>query len=141
MALVLPLSKISRKNMRVYISVLAILLGGCATTELPIANEEVVSSEPVELIEKQPKEIKRIDIESIISNKALSSYKGQYSKATSHKAFAQSKSGAWNWKSNRTSKEHAINSALISCQANNTKYEERHPCRVINIDGEWVNKK
>ncbi len=123
--------------MRVYISALAIILSGCAITETPVVKEEIVSPKAVEV---EIKLEKLISIESIITNKALRSYKGKYSKAISHKAFAQSNSGAWNWKSNRTSKEHAISSALISCQANNKKYENVHPCKVINVDGEWANK-
>ncbi len=126
--------------MRVCILALAILLSGCAANEKSTVNEGIASSEPIELIEDKTKKIKPIGIKSIITNQALRSYKGKYSEATSHKAFAQSASGAWNWKSNRTSKEHATNSALISCQANNKKYEELHPCRVINIDGEWTNQ-
>jgi hypothetical protein len=77
-------------------------------------------------------------IESIITNKALESFKTEYAKASKHKAFAQSLSGAWNWKSNRTSREHAITSALISCQRNNKKSEDLYPCVIINVDDEWV---
>jgi len=78
-------------------------------------------------------------IESLMSNKALKSFKTDYAKASNHKAFAQSVSGAWNWKSNRTTKEHAITSALIGCQRNNKKSEDLYPCKVINVDGEWLN--
>lgn len=56
----------------------------------------------------------------------------------SYKAFAQSDVGSWGWKSSRTSKEHAVRSALISCQKNNNEYEEKHPCKIINIDDVWI---
>ena len=76
---------------------------------------------------------------SIIRKKALKSYKKSYMAARSHKAFAQSESGSWAWKSNRTSKEHAVNNALAYCRKNNKQNEKSHPCRVINIDGAWTN--
>jgi hypothetical protein len=130
----------SRKNMKVYISTLVILLSGCAITETHEPKEEFVIPKTLEPVEVETKVEKIINIESIITNQALMSYKGKYLKASTHKAFVQSESGAWNWRSNRTSKEHAINSALISCQADNKKYEEMYPCKVINVDGEWANK-
>jgi hypothetical protein len=71
-------------------------------------------------------------IESIVTNQVLTSYQTKYLKATSHKAFAQSESGAWNWKS-------TIKSALISCQVNNKKSESIALCKIINIDGIWTN--
>ena len=108
--------------MKYHITIIALLLSGCTTTETVVVDGKKVFA-----------------IESIITNKALKSFKTDYLKATSHKAFAQSASGAWNWKSNRTSKAHAIKSALISCQRNNIKNEQLHPCKVINIDGDWVN--
>lgn len=77
-------------------------------------------------------------IDSIISNKALDSFNGEYAMATKNKAFAQSVSGSWNWKSNRTSIEHAETSALIGCQRNNKKSEDLYPCRVIHINDRWV---
>lgn len=126
--------------MKVHISALAILLSGCTPTETHEPKEEVVIPEAVEPVEVETKVEKIISIESIITHQALMSYKGKYLKASTHKAFAQSESGAWNWKSNRTSKEHAINSALISCQANNKKHEKMYPCKVISVDGEWANK-
>jgi len=82
----------------------------------------------------------RIGIESIISNKALSSFETEYANAPKNKAFSQSASGAWNWKSNRTSVEHAITSALIGCQRNNRKSEDLYPCKVIHVNDTWKNE-
>jgi len=76
--------------------------------------------------------------ESLITNQALESFNTEYKEASKHKAFAQSLSGAWNWKSNRTSIEHAKTSALIGCQRNNKKSEDLYPCKVVNINGKWV---
>ena len=75
---------------------------------------------------------------SIMTNPALKSYREEYVHATEHKAFAQSESGAWSWKSNRTSIGYAIDNALIGCQRNNRRYEEEYPCKIINIDGVWT---
>ena len=77
-------------------------------------------------------------VDSIITNDALESYKTKYLKSSNNKAFAQSVSGAWSWKSNRTSKDHAKSSALIGCQNNNRKVEDLYPCKIININGKWM---
>ena len=76
--------------------------------------------------------------ESIISNKALASFNGDYQKAPINKAFAQSTSGSWSWSSNRTSIEHAKTSALIACQINNKKSEDVYPCKVIHVNDQWI---
>ena len=119
------------------IALVIVIASGCSSTQqqTPAENTSVslVTQQDV-----QPPNNESYSISSIISNKALISYKTKYSQATNHKAFAQSAVGSWNWRSNRTSKQHAIDSALIACQANNEKYEAKHPCRVINVDGDWI---
>lgn len=112
-----------------------ILVTGCSATEKVSPQQATMTSKSITIYSNDKK-----GIESLISNKALASFKTDYSKALNHKAFAQSASGSWNWKSNRTSKEHAVTSALISCQRNNKLSEDIYPCEVINIDGEWLNK-
>ncbi|MBT3032192.1 MAG: hypothetical protein KME67_12835 [Candidatus Thiodiazotropha sp. (ex Codakia orbicularis)] len=77
-------------------------------------------------------------VASIISNEALESFNTKYAKASKNKAFAQSLSGAWNWRSNRTSIEHAKTSALIACQRHNKKSEYIYPCKIIHINDAWV---
>lgn len=77
-------------------------------------------------------------VASIISKKALESFNTEYLEAPEHKAFAQSISGAWSWKSNRTSVEHAKTSALIGCQRNNKRSEDLYPCKIIHINDQWV---
>ena len=115
--------------------VFLILATGCSTTEKTSIPLKSNASKSITIYSNDKK-----GIESLMSNKALESFKTDYAKASKHKAFAQSASGSWNWKSNRTSKEHAITSALIGCQRNNKKSEDLYPCKVINIDGEWLNK-
>ena len=124
--------------MKFYIAAFAVLITGCATTETTVVEKEVLQTEPAVIVEKEISKIEPFSIESIITNQALKSYKNKYLKATSYKAFAQSESGAWNWKSNRTSAKHAMKSALVSCQVNNKKSENLYPCKVINVDGIWV---
>jgi hypothetical protein len=77
--------------------------------------------------------------ESIIRNDALSSYNEGYIKASKNKAFAQSLSGAWGWRSNRTSAQHAKTSALIVCEKNNIRYQSLYPCKIVNLNGNWMN--
>ncbi len=74
----------------------------------------------------------------IIRKKARKSFSDKYLDARGHKAFAQSASSNWNWRSNRTSTDHAINNALASCRARNMEFEAQQPCRVINVDAEWT---
>jgi hypothetical protein len=111
--------------------IVCVMLSGCATTALEKQPELTAGN-----IEKykNPKS----GVESIITNTALSSYNEKYLSASEHKALAQSLSGVWSWKSNRTSVEHAKTSALVACQKNNLKNEELYPCKIINIDGVWV---
>lgn len=78
---------------------------------------------------------------SIMTNQGLRSFREQYVNATEHKAFAQSDSGAWSWKSNRTTREYAIRNALIDCQKQNKRHEEEYPCKIINVDGKWVGER
>lgn len=122
------------------LSVIALVIfaaSGCSTTQqqTPVKNTNVSL---VTQQEVKPSGNESYSISSIISNQALVSYKTKYREATNYKAFAQSAAGVWNWRSNRTSKQHAIDSALIACQANNEKYEAKHPCQVINVDGDWI---
>ena len=109
-----------------------IVLSGCAT-QGPIQSELPKSEQKIKLYSNS-----NLGIESIITNKALKSFNTKYVKATKNKAFAQSASGAWNWKSDRTSVEHAKTSALIGCQHNNKKSEDLYPCKVINLNGNWI---
>jgi hypothetical protein len=109
-----------------------IVLSGCAT-QGQIQSEPPKSELKIKLYSNN-----KSGIESIITNQALKSFNTDYAKATKNKAFAQSASGAWNWKSNRTSIEHAKNSALIGCQRNNKKSEYSYPCKVIHLNGNWV---
>jgi hypothetical protein len=111
--------------------IVSILLGGCATTTLEKQPEHTMGNIKTYTNSKS-------GVESIITNSGLSSYNEKYLSASEHKAFAQSMSGVWSWKSNRTSVEHAQTSALVSCQNNNLKNEALYPCKIINIDGVWV---
>lgn len=77
---------------------------------------------------------------SIITAKALSSYKENYLQERSHKAFAQAESGAWAWRADRTSAEHASRSAMIACMNNNAKNQDKYPCVVINVNDQWLNR-
>lgn len=113
-------------------------LGGCVVPPpqdpYPAMDDmNTTSQERSFLIDKQAR-----DMDALMTNQAVASYRNEYLKATAHKAFAQSDSGAWSWKSNRTSIEHAINNALIGCRANNKRSEAEYPCKIINIDGEWT---
>ena len=74
----------------------------------------------------------------LMRNEALEVYRTSYKDAQFHKAIAQSDSGHWAWSFNKASPEHAINSANIACQSFNKEHEIHYPCKVINVDGKWV---
>ena len=118
------------------IVVLTAFLVGCATHQqaLPPATNSNANAEPA-------LEGKVLGEDSIMTKQALKSYRENYSHASTHKAFAQSGSGAWSWKSNRTSVEYAIQNSLISCQKNNKRHETEYPCKIINVDGEWIGER
>jgi len=76
-------------------------------------------------------------ISTFIRNNAKRSYNDEYTKMKYHKAFAQSRSGAWGWNSDRTSAEYAMQDALDKCREFNKGDEALEPCMIINVDGYW----
>lgn len=110
-----------------------IILSVCFVSVLPVLAQEAMP-------EVATYKSNAIGEDSIISNRALKSFRGEYKDAIKHKAFAQSDSGSWGWRDNRTSKEHAMNSALIACQQNNKKAEAQYPCKIIHVNDEWIKK-
>jgi hypothetical protein len=118
------------KNILVFLSLLTVV--GCSSqSEIP---EEALPKPIAVTIYTNSGQ----GVASIISKKALESFNTEYLEAPENKAFAQAISGAWNWKSNRTSIEHAKTSALIGCQRNNKRSEDLYPCKIIHINGQWV---
>ena len=105
-----------------------ILLAGCASQQSAFVNQKNRTAHTNKFANEVP----------ILTIKGLTSFKTSYKDAHIHKAFAQSDSGTWAWEANRNSKEQAINDALALCQSSNKKYEEMYPCKVINVNDEWV---
>ena len=124
--------------MRICIAIIAIILSGCSDSEDAITPAEDSNFASKKITEITTIDTDELNLKFIITNEASKSFKNKYLTATSHKAFAQSESGAWSWRSNRTSEKNARKSALIACQANNKKNESLHPCKVINVNGEWL---
>lgn len=69
---------------------------------------------------------------------AVDNFINKYMDAKQHRAFAQSTSGTWAWRSARTSTEYAVQNALAACQAVNKKYEDSAPCQIIHVDDYWT---
>lgn len=99
------------------VGLLALALSACSS------QHSVEQGEPPERTESKLEEPLVYDESSIILNEALRSYKEKYTAASIHKAFAQSPNGAWSWKSNRTSRKHAVRNALMACRSNNGKID------------------
>ena len=92
---------------------------------------------PTELRSLEKKYGQRFDLgarsKSVIqSNSGIESYNQEYVGEPDHKAFTQSSSGAWSWRSDYSNVEDAINIALEKCQ----QYGEY--CKVINVNGMWA---
>ena len=77
------------------------------------------------------------DTSRLMTKKAVKSYE-MYLKEERHKAFAQSDTGSWAWVGSRTSPAYAKLNALAKCQSHNQEHEETSPCKVVNVDGEWL---
>lgn len=77
------------------------------------------------------------DTSRLMTRKAVKSY-AEYLQEERHKAFAQSETGSWAWVGSRTSPAYAKLNALAKCQSHNQEHEETSPCKVINVDGEWL---
>lgn len=104
----------------------------CLASCVPTQNNSMQNAEP----KAEPPALAK-DSSSIASAKALVSYNSQYLAADKHKAFAQSKTGAWAWTAGRTSIESAVDYVLERCRARNKKREHIYPCKIININDKW----
>lgn len=99
--------------------IVAILLSGCATNSLSEKELALVKSK-------------------LRTKKAVESYQVNYVDAEFHKAWARSKSGAAAWVADRFTEDDAIEQALTTCRDINKKREKKHPCKIINLNGEWI---
>ncbi|MGF1758215.1 hypothetical protein L4D76_09770 [Photobacterium sagamiensis] len=98
----------------------AIALTGCTIAP-------TISQEEIDLAKKH-----------LHSKNALESYIVNYADGDYHKAWARSKTGRAAWAIQRFSQEDAIEHALTICRSGNEKYEKKYPCKIINLDDEWL---
>jgi len=61
----------------------------------------------------------------------------RYQAESGHKAYAHSDSGAAFYSRDKTTADAAARVALELCMSHNTN-QEKYPCRVINVNSEWV---
>ncbi len=101
---------------------ISILFSGCAM-------EPTLSKEEMKVVSQHLK-----------TKGAVESYMVNYVDGDFHKAWARTKAGSWAWAVNRYTQEDAIDHALQSCRSVNQKYEKVFPCKIINLDGEWVER-
>ena len=110
-----------------YPAITALLLSACAAQ--PPA--------PVRIdTEKYPLDTEAAGIDTFIRKDAREIYQ-QYSKMNNHKAFAQSRSGAWGWWADSNSAEYAMLDALYQCRKRNAADEVEMPCMIVNLNGYW----
>ena len=99
--------------------IVAILLSGCATNSL--------SEKELEIAKNRLKTKSQVE-----------SYQVNYVDAEFHKAWARSKTGRSAWVADRFTEDDAIEQALTTCRDINKKREKKHPCKIINLNGEWI---
>ncbi|PSW16599.1 hypothetical protein C9J01_06285 [Photobacterium rosenbergii] len=101
---------------------LSILLSGCAM-------EPTLSKDEMKIVTHH-----------LQTKTAIESYMINYVDGDFHKAWARTKKGRWAWAVNRYTQEDAIDHALQSCRSINQKREKKDPCKIINLDGEWIER-
>ena len=112
----------------IYPAITALLLSACAAQQQP---------GPLKIdTEKYPLDQEAFGIDTFISDDARENYQ-KYTERSFHKAFAQSKSGAWGFWANSESAEYAMLDALFQCRQNNVDNEIDEPCRIVNVNGYW----
>ena len=81
-------------------------------------------------------------VKSLVSYSALNAYKTKYSRANNPKVFVQSPIGPWQWyaKGNSgLSLEKLKAKALRVCNQHKAVIKTKLSCKLVNINGEWVN--
>ena len=112
-----------------YPVIAALLLSACAAQQR--------QPDPIGIdTAKYPLDPEAFGVDAFISDDARENYR-EYSERSFHKAFAQSKSGAWGWWANSDSAEYAMLDALFQCRQNNVVNEIDEPCLIVNVNGYW----
>jgi uncharacterized membrane protein YhaH (DUF805 family) len=73
---------------------------------------------------------------ALLPPSAHQAFRGEYTPAPLHKAFAVSAGGAWGWKSGEASANQAVAAALAICSANRQSYTPE--CVLVSVDGQWL---
>lgn len=73
-----------------------------------------------------------------VTRRAYEIHKHRYGTAGTHKAIAQSDSGAWAWTADQETAMEAAEIALVRCMEKNVSLESKYPCEVIKVDELWV---
>lgn len=60
-----------------------------------------------------------------------------YVNRSMNKAFAQSESGAWGYKSGFDDVELVVEAALGHCELSNRGFRNTKPCKIVNVNGVW----
>lgn len=87
--------------------------------------------------EKYPLDTDVANISFLRMEGAADHYNNRYKKLRSHKAFAQSRAGAWGFYGGQPNAELAMQEALNDCRKHNADNEKTEPCKIVNLDGYW----
>ena len=113
-----------------FISLLALLAGGCQSNRLDF---EIDEARYAGLIDQQA-----TSPGTLISKRAIDEHDHIYFLLKNERAFAQSTSGAWGWTHGRDNIEDAMDEAVAVCRQRNRRNEAERPCQIVNINGYWT---
>ena len=108
--------------------------------KLNLAYKHIASS--LRISGKEKGAVDKKSINKLISSSARQSFENEYSKKSNPKVFVQSNTGAWQWKSQDNSNltlDKLKQKALKSCN-NNSSIRTGHECKVVNVNGRWIDE-
>ena len=89
---------------------------------------------------KFPEQIDSID--QITGNAAKKKFEKEYIKAEGDKVFVYSYSGKFGWRaSTELSIERMTSLSMENCKNKNKSFKALYPCKVINVNGSWLEKR
>ena len=111
-----------------------LVLGGCASTSFEQPPMDRLAFEQYQ--NSFNREAKNTNI--FTRNSIVERFTTGYAKQKYHKAFAFSESGAWAYKTDFVDPAVAIEGALGACKINNVRYQDKQPCKIVNLDNYWA---
>ncbi len=78
--------------------------------------------------------------DNLTTQTALNAYRDYVANKPKTSAMAQSDSGAWGYVSEASDAEDAAEQAIEYCRSYNQTFEEKAPCHLVYLHGQWLNE-